>query len=377
MTKINANNNSSVACALLLLLWLLSNLGLHVYLLFVFYLFLLYISSDLKVYLGSEYKVLIITTLILITGWYRVPKESIHEIAYIGSFLYCLSGVFAIRAYFGFSSFIRERALFYLCVFFAVIIVLQQFIYIIFKNYIDLHSYITLFSYEARYQNNFHLLYPLIRPTAFFQEPSNFSIVLTTLAFLSKVESNNRLFKCFLFLSMCTLSFAAFFIAIVLLSYQYFSKIKQFKKYSIYLIIIITPIIVPFLLNQLETLDFGYNAVGYRLQVFELLSKISSYEFLFGLGLFFIEHPISIYELTMNSSHFKDSGFIVNILISFGLFGVVGFFLWLYSCMKNKELIILILLTLFLKFDFNMPALWVVIFTISFYSKAIMQNEKS
>lgn len=377
MTNVDLNHNSAFPCALLLLLWLLSNLGLHLYLLFTSYLFILYMTPGLRAYLGSEYKVLAITTLILIVGWYRVPEGSISEVAYIGSFLYCLSGVFAIRAYFNFSSVNRGQALAYLWYLFAIIIILQQVVYILFKYYIDLHSYITLFSYDARYQNNFHLLSLLIRPTAFFQEPSNFAIILFTLAFLSRMESNDRLFKKFLLLCMCTLSFAAIFIAFILLAYNYFSKIKQFKKYSIYFILISIPFLIPLLLARIELLDFGYNAVGYRLQVFELLSRISNHELLFGLGLFFIETPVTVYDLTMNSSQFKDSGFIINILISFGVLGVGGFLLWLWSCMKNKELVVLVLLIFFLKFDFNMPALWVVVFSISFYSKGIINYAKS
>ncbi|WP_140246633.1 hypothetical protein [Vibrio parahaemolyticus] len=361
---------SALFCFMLIFSWILSNLGVHFYVVLNMIIALAYLSGYTKGVIGRETLIFLMSFLFIMFGLYKVPKDIFDQTAYIASILYCFSGIFAIRVYLSFSDKDRERALTYILYLFVLVMLLQQLTFIATGVYLDFHSLVTFFKYESRFGNNFTFLGPLIRPTLFFQEPSNCAIVIYVLSFLAYLNGNKKLCTRFLILSVFTFSFVAVFMAICLLAHLLISRIKYVKNVY-YLLFILIPFVIPVLIGLFENINFGYNAIGYRLVIFKALTEATIFEKLFGFGLFFIQEPITLYGMKLNSSHFKDTGFLINILASSGAVGLTFLLGWLKKISINNVIFVFVLAILMTKIDFNTPALWIVLYGLYFYSKPI------
>lgn len=361
-------------CFIFLLVWITSNLGVHIYILFNVLIVFSYIFNHASTIEKRNVFILFVLCLYITYGYYNVPKDIIDKTAYIASYLYGISGMFAASIYFSFSSLVRDKALKYIFYLFVFFIVLQQVIFVLSGYYLDLHKVITIFAYESRYSNNFIFLGPMIRPTIFFQEPSNAAIVIYGLGFLSYINGNKNLCLKYIYISFLTFSFAAFVMGCFIIFHLFITRMRIMRK-SYVVVAVLLLLSSPLLVTLFESINFGYNAVGYRLRFLELLQNANLYEVFFGFGLYFILEPVMVHDITLNSSHFKDTGFLVNVLLSSGVLGLFLFLTWLS---KNSRDVILsgLLVAIFMtKIELNMPTFWIVVYSLSFYSMYV-QNKK-
>lgn len=362
-------------CFIFLLVWTLSNLGAHIYILLNMLILFSYIFGHVRTILKTNVTILLFSFFYIIYGYLNVPKDIIDNTAYIASCLYGISGLLAVSVYFSFDSFVRFKALKYIFYLFVLVVFLQQTIFILSGYYLDLHNAITLFLYESRYNNNFTFLGPMIRPTLFFQEPSNAAIVIYGLSFLSYINGNKDLCLKYIYISFLTFSFAAFVMGVFIIFHLFITRMSIMRK-SYVLILVLLLCSLPFLVNLFENINFGYNAVGYRLRFLELLQSANYHEVLFGFGLYFILEPAIIHGITLNSSHFKDTGFLVNILLSSGILGLSIFLTWLSKNSRNVIVFGLLVAIFMTKIEMNMPTFWIVVYSLSFYS-VNFQNKKT
>ncbi|WP_462155374.1 hypothetical protein [Pseudoalteromonas piscicida] len=367
MTKSNTQGHLAFAMAILMITWLSSNLGLHLFLIFNALLLLFYVTTNTKFYLGKEVFIFIISSVVLYSGFIRFPGEIADNTAYLGSVLYCFTGMFAARLLFRFDRNVIVLTLNIIFAFFFLVVFVQHFFYFSFGYYVDFHSVLTLFNYESRYTNNISFLSYFPRSTGLYQEPSNFSIILASLAALSLLYDYKKGFFRFCVLSIFTISVAGVIVSLGMLICYYFFRFSNVRKYFLVLFLVLLPfLLVPFI-AFLESIELGYNAVGYRQRVFMLFESMSLTEWLVGFGLFFFEEPIAIYDISLNSSHIKDSGFFANTLFSNGIIGLSVFVLWLFLKLKDLLLISIFMLFFLFKVDMNMPAFWFVIYSVHFY----------
>lgn len=355
-------------------MWTLSNLGAHIYILLNVFIVFAYFFSHVGSILKNNVIILLISFLYIIYGYYNVPKDIIDTTAYIASCLYGISGLLAASVYFSFDPFVRFKALKCIFYLFVLVIILQQAIFILSGYYLDFHNTITLFLYESRYSNNFTFLGPMIRPTLFFQEPSNAAIVIYGLGFLSYINGNKKLCLKYIYISFLTFSFAAFVMGAFIILHLFITRMRIMRK-SYVLVLVLVLLSLPFLVNLFESINFGYNAVGYRLRFLELLQNASLHEVFFGFGLYFILEPAIIHDIALNSSHFKDTGFLVNILLSSGILGFSLFLTWLSKHSRNVILFGLLVAIFMTKIELNMPTFWIVVYSLSFYSRGF-KNKK-
>ena len=293
----------------------------------------------------------------------------IEEPAYIGSLVYCFTIIctfFVIRA-------VKEntllKALRYVIIFHCGAVVLQFFTFLLFGKYIDLHNYITFFSYESRPESNSLSGWGLIRPTGFLVEPSNVAALITffNVIYLSIVRKFDSFFVKVQLCTFLTLSFAAIGISslilmVVLFNYS-INQVDKFKKTIAVATIILILVISIFVFYWRVYIAVDYDSLAYRMVILRFFQSISLESLLFGHGILISKYPLLVEGVYLNNSHFRDVGFFVNSIFSFGT--ILTFIFILFSFFCNKWFVFFtLIIALFSKFDYMQPIFW---FALMFY----------
>jgi hypothetical protein len=253
------------------------------------------------------------------------------------------------------------------------VLALQFFIFFILKKYIDFHYLITLMSYESRFESNALAFLNIARSTGFSVEPSNAAAVLTYLnaTYLIIKKKPDRFFIFSQATTIFTLSFASIGIsALIIIStlyYVYGRKTRlSVKIFSLLIIVVTTALAVAVIYWRLES-AVDYDALGYRMAILKYFTNADVTSFLFGQGLLIYDLPQTFNNVTLNSSHIRDSGFLINILFSLGLFGLVLFIVFLFLCSENRLIFFVMLAVCLFKFDYMQPVFWILLYSL-FYS---------
>lgn len=262
-------------------------------------------------------------------------------------------------------------------------IFLQHFIYVVFGYYLDLHSLVTLDSYSSRYEGGIFRSIGLIRPTFVQVEPSNLAAVSIYLCSLAYLIGQVRMAIVLALSAVLTLSTAGIvlgFIATFLIisdKVQY-SISRIAKKIFMLAILLFFGCVIYGIYQILLDLDYGYNALGYRLKFFELIDQLSLIQIVFGIGPLVIDQPTNILGVELISSNIRDPGAIVSVGISFGLVGLFLIIMYLYQSTAHKHSVLLSFLIAFLplfsKLDYMHPIFWFYIFAI--YKFRTSENAK-
>ncbi len=253
----------------------------------------------------------------------------------------------------------------------SYIILLQWIIYFSFGEYLDLNKMVSFGESEARYTSNtFHVL-GLIRPTAFFTEPSNASAVISmfTFCYMFLVKKLDSYVILGFLVSILTLSTAGILIGsislgILLLFYNGGGRSKLFKFSILLLSIIVIFHMLSFSYERVNN-SSEYDMLETRSVIANLIYDQSWYKHLLGNGITILSNPIVIDNYVVHDYSFRDSGFFVNLYYSFGIIFFALFIFWSRIKIKNNIELIIFFVVLQSKFDYLQPVFWLLIFTVS------------
>lgn len=252
-------------------------------------------------------------------------------------------------------------------------ILLQHFIYWVSDYYLDLHSLVTLNSYSSRYDGGVFRSFGLIRPTFVQIEPSNFASISIYLSSLAYLVGKRRLSLVLALSAVLTLSTAGMVLGLIAVLLIISERLQYSisgitKKLFIISILLLFGFVINSIYQVLLNLDYGYNALAYRLKFFELIDHLSLIEIIFGIGPLVIDQPTLIHGVELISSNIRDPGAIVSIGISYGLSGLILIVMLLQRTTVHKRSVVLsflvALLPLFTKLDYMHPIFWFYLFAI-------------
>ncbi|MBW7470447.1 hypothetical protein [Marinobacter sp. F4218] len=184
------------------------------------------------------------------------------------------------------------------------------------------------------------------RPTGFFAEPSNYFMCVLALLSLILVhegfEKNKKLFTVSLLSMYLSFSTAAVIIATLFLGYYLYVQRLKIRTYIG--IAFVSMIIFIFNASTIETLyqsqvDKADRSSASRFKLIELvLERENPINIIFGGGIFLVDSKIydsaTSKDFGSKAAAINDSGLIVFMWIQFGY---MGFFIFLYFCMKERE----------------------------------------
>ncbi len=254
-------------------------------------------------------------------------------------------------------------------------VVCQYVIYILFGYYADLHILISLGSEQSRSLNNFQFLNIGIRATSFFAEPGNLAMVLfgiaTILAKFGFIKSGKKIVN----LSPVSLSFTSVFLVII---YNFHNiLLRTAKKYNnkiiigfFILMLLFVLIVILFYLTQI---DFGYNAFGWRLIVFDRIFDRPLFYTIFGDGALYVNSPVDFNGLLLIGSNVNEVG-VISILFSYGVFGILLLFSIIRKARINFGVFIFFFMFMLTKVSLNIPIFWFVIWILLLHVNANLDS---
>ncbi|MEI9598245.1 hypothetical protein MNY64_12030 [Moellerella wisconsensis] len=273
----------------------------------------------------------------------------------------------------------------YYLIILAATILLQWLTYFLTDDYIDFNKIFSFGESESRYTSLTFKTLGLIRPTAFFTEPSNASAIMTmiTFCYLYLIKKIDRYVILGFIVSILTLSTAGVLIGsaslgVSLLFYSNKSKLRTilFKTLIISLCLIFIFYTISFSLERINNTS-EYNMVATRTVVANIIQNQSWYNHLIGNGINILSSPIVIDGYDVHDYSFRDSGFFINLYYSFGLIGFVLFILWARLKIKNNIHLLIFFIILQSKFDYLQPVFWLLIFTISILNEKKLNHHGS
>lgn len=259
----------------------------------------------------------------------------------------------------------------YVLVLLSFIILLQWAIYLSFGEYLDFNKLVSFGKSESRYTSNTFRILGLIRPTAFFTEPSNASAVISmfTFCYMFLVKKLDGYVILGFLTSILTLSTAGVLIGSIslgflLLFYKNGNRSKLFKVLISCLSMIIIFYMLSFSYDRVNSAS-EYDMIASRSVIANLIFDQAWYNHLLGNGITILSEPIFIGNNLVHDYSFRDSGFFVNLYYSFGLIGFVFFLFWSRLKIKNNIHLVIFFVVLQSKFDYLQPVFWLLIFTVS------------
>lgn len=259
----------------------------------------------------------------------------------------------------------------YCLVFLSSIILIQWIIYLSLGDYLDLNKIVSFGKSESRYTSNTFRALGLIRPTAFFTEPSNASAVISmfTFCYMFLVKKLDGYMIFGFLVSILTLSTAGVLIGsvslgILLLFYKNGYNSKLFKLLLSIISVIVVFYMLSFSYDRVSS-SSEYDMLATRSVIANVMYGQAWYKHLFGNGISILSEPIVIDDYLVHDYSFRDSGFFVNLYYSFGLVGLILFVLWSRSKISNNTQLIVFFVVLQSKFDYLQPVFWLLIFTVS------------
>ncbi len=183
------------------------------------------------------------------------------------------------------------------------------------------------------------------RPTGMYNEPSTYSAFVLCL-FLIKFSITQKIDRLDLFTILSfflSLSFASIFYGLSLLIILNFKGDKIIKY--IPLIVISSFILSPLVISMLDERTSGsYDAIGLRLELFNVLFSQSFIEILFGSGPIGVPYELEYLINNPNLSWVKnglpalnDNGLIVFIFMKFGLIGCISLLIFMRWCLRSNR----------------------------------------
>ncbi|MCG6308821.1 hypothetical protein K6U49_09515 [Vibrio alginolyticus] len=259
----------------------------------------------------------------------------------------------------------------YVLVLLSFIILLQWAIYLSFGEYLDFNKLVSFGKSESRYTSNTFRILGLIRPTAFFTEPSNASAVISmfTFCYMFLVKKLDGYVILGFLTSILTLSTAGVLIGSIslgflLLFYKSGNRSKLFKVLISCLSMIIIFYMLSFSYDRVNSAS-EYDMIASRSVIANLIFDQAWYNHLLGNGITILSEPIFIGNNLVHDYSFRDSGFFVNLYYSFGLIGFILFLFWSRLNIKNNIHLVIFFVVLQSKFDYLQPVFWLLIFTVS------------
>lgn len=252
------------------------------------------------------------------------------------------------------------------------ILIFQHILYITTSIYLDLHKIFTIGAYESRFEGGMFNRFGLIRATGFSVEPSNFSILIIYLAFFHFLVSRNIKIANYQLIGSClTLSFAAIGIVSVLLVLLNYKKLFNLKLKNIlfFLCFFCLSLLLIILFYYRMTAGVGYDAVGSRLILFSYLKEQPIDNFLLGNGTLFYSGKMDFNNFSLTEAQIKDTGLLVNMLFSFGIFGLLAFLIYVFKFSGGQLVFYFSILLMMTKFDYGQPIFWLFVFLMPYLSK--------
>lgn len=256
----------------------------------------------------------------------------------------------------------------------ATTILFQWLIYFLTSDYIDLNKIISFGQSESRYTSLTFKAIGLIRPTAFFTEPSNASAVISmiTFCYMFLIKKLDGYVILGFIVSILTLSTAGVLIGsislgILLLFYKSKSRSKLFKILVFILCLIFIFYILSFSYDRVSN-SSEYDMLATRNVVTNIIQSQVWYKHLIGNGVSILSAPIVIDGYVVHDYSFRDSGFFINLYYSFGFIGLILFLIWARIKIKSNLYLIIFFVVLQSKFDYLQPVFWLLIFTVSILS---------
>lgn len=319
---------------------------------------------------------------LLLSFSYVFLIESPSDKGYIATYIYTILALivcFILNAY---DSTERISALYLVIRLNCYLLVIQFLVFLVTKKYLDLHYILTLFSYESRFESNSLSLFQIARSTGFFIEPSNAAAAITYLniMYLFEVGKPNRTFLINQVFTIFTLSFASIAISTAIVGFSLLVHAGELKskmlKLSIYILTTCVSILGALIIYWRLELAQDYDAMAYRLQVFQYFKNADINSILFGKGIHIFDIPSEFNGVILNSSHIRDSGFLINSFFSIGIIGTCFFVLGLYLFGLGFVTTSILLMVFMFKFDYMQPVFWLAIFTYAARSKTLSLTKK-
>ncbi|HIF9237334.1 TPA: hypothetical protein ACX6QH_003732 [Photobacterium damselae] len=263
-----------------------------------------------------------------------------------------------------------QNALIYVAVVHVSILLTQHIVYIISKQYIDIHNFITFGKYISRYHSAYLNSFGLIRPTGVSIEPSNISAIINfyIVSYLIMGGEKNKLLYFSIIGNMLSFSFASILISILILIVVSISdrdlRKKKYFKYVFFAMISFLSVYALQLVYFRLTGNVDYDALAFRQQIINLIYNQKIEYHLFGHGVLMSENPFLIDNTIVYHSNIRDSGFWINLYFTGGIFIVILFLLYLYLSIKNIYFVIIVIISLCSKFDYMQPTFWLLMFII-------------
>ncbi|MGI2808288.1 hypothetical protein ACRTC9_15255 [Vibrio vulnificus] len=262
------------------------------------------------------------------------------------------------------------------------LLVIQFLFFLVTNKYLDLHYILTLFSYESRFESNSLSSFQIARNTGFFIEPSNAAAVITYLnvMYLFEVGKPNRTFVVNQLFTIFTFSFASIAISTVIIGFSLLALSGELKskilKLTIYILTIFVVILGALTIYWRLELAQDYDAMAYRMQVLQYFKNADINSILFGKGIHIFDIPSEFNGVVLNSSHIRDSGFLINIVFSIGIIGAFFLVLGLYLFGLGFVTTSIFLMVFMFKFDYMQPVFWMAIFTYTARSNLLSLTKK-
>jgi hypothetical protein len=262
-------------------------------------------------------------------------------------------------------------------------LIIQYFYFIVSGEYLDFNAMVRSSDAHTSYVS-IELSYSIfpIRPTGFFTEPSFFAMaILPGIVGLIRGGIHLRVVYLAIVCTFLTLSVAAFLVSSLLMLYIFFvNRTTVSVKIAILSVLISLSIIAaPFLVARVF-LGETYDAVGYRLAIFEEFFARDVVTSLWGQGYFLNEFgPNGITGLS--APQVRDTGFYFYLTYAGGLIGIVGGLIWFGIISGNFRWFILLNIPLLMKYGLTVSTFWLLVMFFYLSSKQaaskILANPKS
>ncbi len=304
---------------------------------------------------------------------------------YIVAILYMFFSYFSVSLLLSCNICLGVRIFRFLIVILCCSLLIQIMVYWVGGYYVDFNSLFSFGYSESRYLSKTLQEFEIIRPTSFFTEPSNASAVISIVTFcylilLKKVDG--YVFLGFIS-SMMTLSTAGILICSISISVIFIFNRSGIKsiilRYGLIPVVSFT-LIALFLMFSYERLNnvSEYDMLATRSVLVDMILNQDSLFHILGNGINVISTPVYskgyyIYDYTI-----RDSGFLLNLYYSFGIFGTMAFVVWSRIKLKDNMHFILFFIILNGKFDYLQPVFWMLIFIVSMIPRnrsAVLGNE--
>jgi len=111
----------------------------------------------------------------------------------------------------------------------------------------------------------------------------------------------------------------------------------------------------------------GYDAISWRLIVFDRIYNRPPIYTIFGDGLVYVKDLIDFGGLPLKGSNINEI-LLISTVFSFGIIGLILLVFQFFIIRRYRELCFFLILAFLTKTSFNMPSYWIIFWAIPFYS---------